>query len=127
MHGRRDGLERAPVKTAAQAHDRVTAVADTLGVQASELHRTLICLRTRVRKECLPHLLALRRGRRGAHRLLITCIHGMSQCPRTLHIAVGKLGDERRHLASMLDIEVVRHVRQRSACSRTARETAGCP
>ena len=112
LHGGGHRLERAAVEAAAQADDRVAAVADALGVEARELHGALVGLGAGVGEEGLPYLLALGGRSGGRERPVIPRGDGVGDRPRPGHIVVGQLGQERRDLAAVLDVEVVGHVHE---------------
>ena len=100
------------MEAATQRHDRVAAVAHALGVEARKLHRALVGLGARIGKERLPNLLALGGSSRGQKRLVVLGINGLNNRSSTGKVVVSKLGEQRRHLAAMLDIEVIGHVRE---------------
>ena len=95
------------MKTAAHAYDGVAAVTSTLGVQTRKLHRALVGFGTRIGKERLPHLLARSRSAERSGRGLIAGGNGIGQHARTIYVVVGKLGQQRRDLATLLDVEVI--------------------
>ena len=100
------------METAAHTHDGVATVTGTLGVQASKLHRTLIGLGAGVGKERLPYLLARRRSAERGCRGLIAGGNGIGNHVCTVHVVVSELGQQRRDLATLLDVEVVRHMQK---------------
>ena len=100
------------METAAHAYDGVAAVTSTLGVQTRELHRALVGFGTRIGKEGLPHLLARRRSAERSCRGLIAGGNGIGNHARTIYVVVGKLGQQRRDLSTLLDVEVVRHMQK---------------
>ncbi len=107
LHGGGNGLERTAVETSAHAHDGVATVTGTLGIQARELHRTLVSLGARVGKERLPHLLVRSRGTKRGGRGLIASGNGVGKHARTIHVVVSELGQQRRGLAALLNVEVI--------------------
>ena len=100
------------MEAAAHAYDGVAAVTSTLGVQTRELHRALVGFGTRIGKERLPHLLVRSRGTERSGRGLIAGGNGIGQHARTIYVVVSKLGQQRRDLATLLDVEVVRHMQK---------------
>ena len=107
LHSGGNGLERTAVEAAAHAHDSVAAVTGTLGVQASELHRALVGLGAGVGKEGLPNLLIRSRGTKSSCRGLIAGGNGIGKHACTIYVVVGKLGQQRRDLSTLLDVEVI--------------------
>ena len=107
LHGRGNGLERTTVKAAAHAHDGVASVAGTLGVQTRELHRALVGLGTGIGKERLPHLLARSRSAKCRRRGLVASGNRVGKHACTVRIIVSELGQQRRDLAALLDVEIV--------------------
>ena len=107
LHGGGNGLERTAVEPAAHAHDGVAAITGTLGVQARELHRALVGLGARVGKEGLPNLLIRSRGTKSSCRGLIAGDNGIGKHARTIYVVVSKLGQQRRDLSALLDVEVI--------------------
>ena len=107
LHGGGNGLERTAVEPAAHAHDGVAAITGTLGVQACELHRALVGLGARVGKEGLPNLLIRSRGTKSSCRGLIAGGNGIGKHARTIYVVVSKLGQQRRDLSALLDVEVI--------------------
>ena len=107
LHGGGNGLERTAVETAAHAHDGIAAVTGPLGVQARELHRALVGLGAGVGKEGLPNLLIRSRGTKSSGRGLIASGNGIGKHARTIHVVVSKLGQQRRDLAALLNVEVI--------------------
>ena len=100
------------MEAAAHAYDGVAAVTGTLGVQTRELHRALVGFGTRIGKERLPHLLVRSWGTERSGRGLIAGGDGIGQHARTIYVVVCKLGQQRRDLATLLDVEVVRHMQK---------------
>ena len=100
------------MEAAAHAYDGVAAVTSTLGVQTRELHRALVGFGTGVGKERLPYLLVRSRGTERSGRGLIAGGNGIGQHAHTIYVVVGKLGQQRRDLATLLDVEVVRHMQK---------------
>ena len=107
LHGRGNGLERTTMKSAAHTHDGVATVAGTFGVQTRELHRALVGLGTGIGKERLPHLLARSRSAKRRRRGLVASGNRVGKHARTVRIVVGELGQQRRDLAALLNVEVV--------------------
>ena len=107
LHSGGNGLERTAVEAAAHAHDSVAAVTGTLGVQARELHRALVGLGAGVGKEGLPNLLIRSRGTKSSCRGLIAGDNGIGKHARTIYVVVSKLGQQRRDLSTLLDVEVI--------------------
>ena len=107
LHGGGNGLERTAVEPAAHAHDGVAAITGTLGVQARELHRALVGLGARVGKEGLPNLLIRSRGTKSSCRGLIAGDNGIGKHARTIYVVVSKLGQQRRDLSALLNVEVI--------------------
>ena len=95
------------MEAAAHAHDGVAAVTGTLGVQARELHRALVGLGAGIGKERLPHLIARSRGTKSSCRGLIAGGNGIGKHARTIYVVVSKLGQQRRDLSTLLDVEVI--------------------
>ncbi len=112
LHGGGKRLERAAVKAAAQADDCVPAVAAPLGIQARKLHGALVGLGSRIGEEGFPNLLALLRGSSGTHGLGIALGDSTGKHTGARKIVVSKLGKQRRDLAAMLDVEVIRYVHE---------------
>ena len=107
LHGGGNGLECTAVEATAHAYDGVAAVTSTLGVQTRELHRSLVGFGTRIGKERLPHLLVRSRDTERSGRGLIAGGNGIAQNARTIYVVVGKLGQQRRDLSTLLDVEVI--------------------
>ena len=95
------------MEAAAHAYDGVAAVTSTLGVQTCELHRALVCLGAGVGKEGLPHLLARRRSAERSCRGLIAGGNGIGKHARTIYVVVSELGQQRRDLSALLNVEVI--------------------
>lgn len=100
------------MEAAAQADDCVPTVAAPLGIQASELHGALVGLGSRIGEEGFPNLLALLRGSSGTHGLGVALGDSTGKRTGTRKIVVSKLGKQRRDLAAMLDVEVIRYVHE---------------
>ena len=107
LHGGGNGLERTAVEAAAHAHDGVATVTGTLGIQARELHRALVGFGAGVGKERLPHLLVRSRGTERGGRGLIASGDGIGKHARTIHVIVSELGQQRRDLTALLNVEVI--------------------
>ena len=84
--------------------------------------RALVGFGTRIGKERLPHLLVRSRGTERSGRGLIAGGNGIGQHARTIYVVVGKLGQQRRDLSTLLDVEVVRHMQKLFGLSLERRE-----
>ena len=108
LAGGGQGRQCAAMEGVDQRDDLIPALAIGIyAVFAGALDRALVGLGARVGKEGLPNLLIRSRGTKSSCRGLIAGGNGIGKHARTIYVVVSKLGQQRRDLSALLNVEVI--------------------